>query len=195
MSRINIKNDKMSVKLFHDEAEAFMAKAIFKSDKYTKLAPSHSSPYGFNHAHAHFVGLVTEHAAWVLFTEIEEMLGIDLGIDPTFHDAKRDRECDLIVGGLRVEVKGIKNASWNNYGPCISTRQLSKIEKKADIVLWALYNERTQEITFEGWNPVNEIRSITPEMTGIEGKQIENYKVLSLLRPLSEMTFNKEEVA
>lgn len=194
MSRITIKNDKMTVQLFRDEAESFMAKAINKSEKYTKIAPDHVSPYGFNHAHSHFVGLVTEHAAWVLFTEIEEMLNVDLKIDPSFHDDTRDKECDINVGGLRVEVKGIKSAAWKQYGPCISTRQLSKIERKADVVLWALYNERTQEVVFEGWNPVSEVRAITPVLTGKEGKQIENYKVLDILRPLNDLAFKHKEV-
>lgn len=191
MSRISIKNDKMAVQLFQDEAQAFFAKARAKSEKYTNLSPDHVAPYGFNHVHSHLVGLVSEHASWVLFTEIEEMLNVDLNIEAPFHDDARDAECDIIVGGLRVEVKGIKQNAWNRYGPCISTRQLAKIERKADIVLWALYDERNQLVTFQGWNPVSEVRSLTPVFTGDAGKAIENYKVLDLLRPLQSLEFNK----
>lgn len=191
MERIEVKNDKMMVNLYHDEPKSFFAQAKAKSEKYTVLSPDEVSPYGFNHIHSHLVGMISEHASWVLFSEIEKMLGVDLGIDAAFQDDTRDSECDLIVGGLRVEVKGIKANAWNRYGPCVSTRQLKNIERKADIVLWALYDDRTQTVTFQGWNPVSEIRAIKPVMTGDIGKEIKNYKVLDLLRPLQTLEFNK----
>lgn len=191
MSRITVKNNKMVVQLYQDEAQAFFAKARAKSEKYTNLSPNHVSPYGFNHVHSHLVGMVTEHASWVLFTEIEDMLKVDLSIESPFQDIERDSECDIIVGGLRIEVKGIKQNAWNRYGPCISKRQLGKIERKADIVLWALYDERTQAVTFQGWNPVSEVRSLQPVFTGDTGREVENYQVLKLLRPLDKLEFNK----
>lgn len=190
MSRIIIRENKMKIRLHNDEADAFMSKAIAKSEKYNKLAPQNKSPYGFNHPHSHFVGLVAEHAAWVLFTEIESMLNTNLNIDPAFQDEKREGECDIYVQGKRIEVKGIKYGSWLRYGPCVSSRQLSKIQKKADIVLWALYNEKCQELTFEGFNLVSEISTLLPVLTGAEGKQkIENYPVISIIKPLQELTF------
>lgn len=189
MNRLSIKNDKMSIKLYEDEANAFMAKAIAKSEKYEKIASANKSPYGFNHPHAHFVGMVAEHASYVLFSEIEEIIGRKLDIDPAFQFDNRDAECDLYVNGLRIEVKGIKYGSWLRFGPCISTRQLKKIEKKADIVLWALYNERRQEFSFEGFNYVHEIRDLPTMITGAEGRpQIENYPVLNIIKPLQELS-------
>ncbi|AQW89014.1 hypothetical protein pEaSNUABM50_00513 [Erwinia phage pEa_SNUABM_50] len=191
MTRLIIREEKMKIRLHQDEAESFMAKAAAKAEKYTKLAPDGKSPYGFNHAHSHLVGMAAEHASWVLFTEIEEMLGIDLKIDPAFQDERREGECDLYVGGKRIEVKGIKYGSWLRFGPCVSARQLPKIKKKADIVLWALYNERCQEFTFEGYNLVSEIETIPTIMTGAEGREkIENYPVLSIIKPLQELTFD-----
>lgn len=189
MNRLTIKNNKMTVKLFNDEADSFMAKAIAKSEKYEKIANSSKSPYGFNHPHAHFVGMVAEHAAWVLFNEIEELTKKELKIDPAYQFEDRDSECDLYVNGLRIEVKGIKYGSWLQFGPCISTRQLKKIEKKADIVLWALYNERRQEFSFEGFNFVKDIRSLPTMVTGASGRpQIENYPVLDIIKPLQELS-------
>lgn len=192
MSRLFVSENKMKIRLHHDEAESFMAKAIAKSEKYNKLAPNGKSPYGFNHPHSHLVGLAAEHASWILFTEIEEMLGIDLNIDPAYQNEKREGECDIYVGGKRIEIKGIKYGSWLRFGPCVSSRQLPKIKNKADIVLWALYNERYQEFTFEGFNLVNEIESLQTVMTGAEGKdKIENYPVLSIIKPLEELVFNQ----
>jgi hypothetical protein len=188
MSRLTIKNDKMTVKLFSDEADSFMAKAIAKSEKYERIASAAKSPYGFNHPHAHFVGMVAEHASWILFNEIEELLGKPLDVDPAFQFENREAECDLYVNGLRIEVKGIKYGSWLTFGPCVSTRQLKKIEKKADIVLWALYNERRQEISFEGYNFVKDIRALETVITGAVGRpQIENYPVLNIIKPLQEL--------
>lgn len=191
MTRLVIRDNKMKIRLHQDEAESFMAKAAAKAEKYNKLAPDGKSPYGFNHAHSHLVGLAAEHASWILFTAIEEMLGIDLKIDPAYQDERREGECDIYVGGKRIEVKGIKYGSWLNFGPCVSARQLPKIKRKADIVLWALYNERCQEFTFEGFNLVSEIETLDTIFTGANGRdKIENYPVLNILKPLQEMQFN-----
>lgn len=190
MTRLIIRENKMKIRLHTDEAEAFMAKAHIKAEKYNKLAPGGKSPYGFNHVHSHLVGLAAEHASWILFTEIENILNINLSIDPAFQDEGREGECDIYVAGKRIEVKGIKYGSWLRFGPCISSRQLPKIQKKADIVLWALYNERCQEFTFEGYNYVNDISSLETVMTGAEGRdKIENYPVLPIIKPLQELQF------
>lgn len=189
-SRINATSENMSIRLYKDEAESLWAKAIQKSQKFETMVSKDRSPYGFNHPHSHYVGVVAEHASWLLFTEIEEMLGIDLNIDAAFKDENRECECDIYVGGKRIEIKGIKYGSWKNYGPCISARQLSKIKRKADIVLWVLLNEKTKEATFVGYNEVNEIESINPILTGPEHSQkIKNYPVISLIKNLTELVF------
>lgn len=186
--RLSLKQGKMTIKLYSDEADSFMAKAIEKSELYKVLAPASRAPYGFNHTHSHFVGMVCEHAAYVLFTEIEDSIGKSLNIDPAFQDSNRDGECDLKVNGLRIEVKGIKYKSWKNFGPCVSTRQYDKILQKADVVLWVLYNEKKQEFSFEGFNYVNEIANQPIILTGVEGlPKIENYPVMDILRPLQEL--------
>lgn len=188
MSRLIIKNNKMTVRLFTDEADSFMAKAISKSKRYEKIAPEHKSPYGFNHPHSHYVGLVAEHAAWVLFTEVEALTGRNLNIDPAYQNDQREGECDLYVGNTRIEVKGIKYGSWLRFGPCISTRQLKNIERKADVVLWALYNEKQQEFTFTGFNYVSDIRSLPTIITGAENRpKIENYPVLDIIKPVQDI--------
>ena len=191
MSRLIIREEKMKIRLLNAEVESFLCKATAKAEKYNKLAPDGTSPYGFNHPHSHLVGLAAEHATWTLFNEIEDMLGINLAIDPAFQDENREGECDIYVAGKRIEVKGIKYGSWLRFGPCISSRQLPKIQRKADIVIWALYNERCQEFTFEGYNHVHEIAAIEPIMTGAEGRQkIENYPVRNILKPMQELRLN-----
>lgn len=190
-TRLIIRENKMKIRLHQDEAESFMAKASAKADKYNKLAPEDKSPYGFNHAHSHLVGMAAEHAAWILFNEVEMLSGTDLNIDPAFQDERREGECDIYVAGKRIEVKGIKYGSWLRFGPCISARQLPKIQKKADIVLWALYNERCQEFTFEGYNFVEEITTLDTVMTGAEGRpKIENYPVLPIIKPMQKLLLN-----
>ncbi len=186
--RLMLKNGKMTIKLCNDEADSFMAKAIEKSERYKVLAPEHKAPYGFNHPHSHFVGMVCEHAAFVLFNEIELSTGKNLNIDPIFQNSKRDGECDLKVNDLRIEVKGIKYKSWKDFGPCVSTRQYENIIKKADVVLWVLYNEKKQEFSFEGFNYVKDIGLQPIILTGVEGRpKIENYPVLDILKPLKEL--------
>ena len=189
-SRLKIENNKMVIELFKDEADAYMAKAIAKSKRYEQIMKGRKSPYGQNHAHSHFVGMVAEHATLVLMEEIEELLGKNMNIDAAFQDDSRDAECDLIVSGLRIEVKCIKYGSWVRFGPCISAAQLKNIEKKADVVIWAVYNERKQQFTFEGFNEVKDISSIPTIWTGVEGRdKIENHPVLSIIKPLQEMKF------
>lgn len=188
--RLRIENNKMIVKLYNDEADAFMAKAIAKSERYEGIMKGRKSPYGQNHPHSHFVGMVAEHATLVLMEEIEELIGKDLSIDAAFQDDTRESECDLIVSGLRIEVKCIKYGSWIRFGPCISAAQLKNIQKKADVVIWALYNERQQTFTFEGFNEVKDIANIPTEMTGVDGRdKIENHPVMSIMKPLQEMKF------
>ncbi|WNA16176.1 hypothetical protein XaC1_541 [Xanthomonas phage XaC1] len=186
MSRYRIFNEDIKVKIFNSEYELFCEQAEVKAKKYQNIARS-KSPYGFNTAHSHIVGLVTEYAALLMFKGIEETNGIELNIDPVFQDNTRDSQCDIVVNNLRIEVKGIKYKSWVEYGPCISNIQYDRLLKKADVVLWALYNERQQEVTFKGFNRVSDISTLRPVLTGPEGKQILNYKVLDLVKPLKEL--------
>ena len=186
-TRLQIVNDKMSIQLSKDEADAYMAKAIAKSQRYETLMQGRKSPYGQNHTHSHYVGMVAEHASLVLMEEIENLVGHNLNIDAVFQDDTRDAECDLVVNGLRIEVKCIKYGSWVRYGPCITAAQRKSIENKADVVLWALYNERQQSFTFEGFNHVADIASIPSVMTGPVDRLVENHPVLSIIKPLQEM--------
>lgn len=179
--------DELVVMLHPDEASSFMAKAHEKSVKYSVL--DGVSPYGFNHAHSHLVGMLSEHATWVLFNWLEETLGMNMNIDPVYQDQSRDAECDIVVQGKRIEVKGIKYGSWLKYGPCVSKRQLKNIEHKADIILWVLVNEKRLEFTFKGFNQVTDIHTITPEYTGDGERKILNYPVKSIIKPLSTITF------
>lgn len=188
MTRLVAHNDKMTLQLETLEAQSYMEKAVQKSKRYTAISPDHKSPYGFNHAHSHFVGMIAEHSAGVLFTEIEEIIGKDLNIDLVFKDENRDGSCDIIVNGLRIEVKGITPRSWRQFGPCISTRQLRNIQRKADIVLWVQFDERKQFVTFEGFNYVKDITSVPTKFTAGKGKTpIENYPVLEIIHPLQEL--------
>ncbi len=189
MSRIIFRGEKMKIRLTQEEVDILTEKALIKTEKFNRISPDETSPYGFNHIHSHLVGLVAEKASHILFTEIEKMLGINLNIDAAYDDERREGECDLYVGGIRIEVKGIKYGSWLRYGPCISSRQLPKVQRKADVVLWALYNERVHELTFEGYTVVPEIPAIEPLMTGREGNMIPNYPVMSIMKPLETLKF------
>lgn len=185
MKQVYIHRDEWVIKLHQSEADSFLAKATKKAEKYQTI--STNSPYGFNHIHSHYVGLVSEHAAWLFFNEIEELLGRDLNIDAVYQNPKRDAECDLVVNGTKIEVKCIKYGSWLRYGPCISTKQYPKIKEKADVVLWLLYNEKSQELTVKGFTDVNDVPTITPVLTGTEDRKVENYPVLSIMKNMNEL--------
>lgn len=190
MSRLIIRENKMKIRLTDPEAASLLEQAAIKSEKFSVISPDGVSPYGQNHTHSHMVGLAAEHATLILFKEIEQITGLDLQIDAAFLDERREGECDIYVGGKRIEVKGIKYGAWLRYGPCISSRQLPKIQRKADIVIWALYNERIQEFTFEGYNKVEDIHLIEPVMTGPDNRpKIENYPVRDIMSPLQELRF------
>ena len=190
MSRLIIRENKMKIRLSETEAASLLEQAAINSEKFSAISPDGVAPYGHNHTHSHMVGLAAEHATLILFQEIEKITGLDLQIDAAFQDERREGECDIYVGGKRIEVKGIKYGAWLRYGPCISSRQLPKIQRKADIVIWALYNERIQEFTFEGYNKVDEIHLIDPIMTGPDNRpKIENYPVRDIMSPLQELRF------
>lgn len=183
MKQVYIHRNEWVIKLHQSEADSFLAKAIKKAEKYQDA----SAPYGFNHIHGHLVGMIAEHAAWLLFNEIEELLGKDLKIDPVYQNPRRDAECDLVVNNTKIEVKCIKYGSWLRYGPCISTKQFPKIKDKADVVLWLLYNEKSQELTVKGFTDVNEVQTITPIMTGNSTLQVENYPVISIMKNINDL--------
>lgn len=187
MARLFVENDRMQLQLYSDEAQSFMAKAIAKSEKYSKIMEGRQAPYGQNHVHSHYIGMVSEHAAFVLMNEIEDLIGAKFTIDPVFQNEERDRECDIVVNGTRIEVKGIKRDSWNRYGPCITVAQRKNIERKADVVLWVQYNEKTDVATFNGFNYVKDIKRIEPVFTGPPGRLIENHQVLDIIHPLQDL--------
>ena len=56
--------------------------------------------------------------------------------------------------------------------------------------MWVLYNEKSQEMTFVGYNEVKDISSVQPIFTGKEGRpKIENYPVKNLIKELQELVF------
>lgn len=146
-----------------DEAKAL---ATESAAKYQNLVAKNKAPYHQNTVHSHFIGKIGEIGAALAFQGLKSFAQSDVEIDEVFRDANRDRECDLIINGLRVEVKCWKPYAIEQYGPCISDRQAVKLHKKCDAVVYATFDQRTKEFQLIGWNTMDDIAETPAVLTG-----------------------------
>jgi len=57
-------------------------------------------------------------------------------VDSVFRDPARIAECDLIIDGLRIDVKTWSESSWVELGRCVRPTQLASHIRKTDLFLW-----------------------------------------------------------
>ncbi len=74
-----------------------------------------------------------------------------------FRDIAELRRCDLeyrFPTPLRIEVKTWNANFWEAWGRCVQPRQLPKLRREADVVVWARLTEHATESLVEGRSPV-----------------------------------------
>lgn len=190
MSKFMVDENLFKIEFTEDEINSIREKAELKSKKYEILNANNSkaTPYGFNNVHSHLVGLVCEYGAHRLFEEVSKMCG-NFSIDPVYLDESRDGEADIIINNIRIEVKGMKSASWAKFGPCINIKQKSSIERKSDIVLFAVFHEKKRRVEFRGYINTSDINNVKPIRTeNSQGKRSLNFPVISELKDVSTLT-------
>jgi hypothetical protein len=132
-----------------------------------------------NTVDSHLKGKLGEIAVEKYLKNISSEVNIE--IDSAFRDSARDRECDIIVGPIRIEVKTWTRRFWPDLGRCIAAGQLPRLVAKADIVIWCVSETPSDsgcQIEIVGWTPTDEIHLSPRRMTGPSGgRQVDNFQI------------------
>ncbi len=163
---IKVTADKITMTLPFAAVNEARKLAKESAEKYSALVAQNKAPYHQNTVHSHFIGKVGEIGAAAAFQGIRSLARADVEIDEVFRDSNRDRECDLIINGMRIEVKTWKPYALDLYGTCVSDRQAVKLHKKCDAVVYASFNEKTHEFQLVGWNTIEDIQNQPACLTG-----------------------------
>ena len=182
-----IKEDRISIELPQRVLNAALEAAKKSAAHYSALVDLGKAPYGDNSVERHYNGKIGELGAHYLFTRLCVSIGKEIAIDPVFMDDARDAECDLIVEGLRIEIKSWRPADYEHYGPCIAERQAKKLAKKCSVILYATYNHATNEFCLRGFNFTEDVEGVVPVLTGRIGKQVLNRMMTP--RTITELPF------
>lgn len=173
-----------TISLTVPQAQVNEAKQLAQAsaERYQAIVDLKKAPYHQNTVHSHFIGKIGEIGAALAFAGLKSFTPTDINIDEVFRDSKRDRECDLIINEMRIEIKTWKPYAIEQYGPCISDRQAVKLHKKCDAVVYATFDERSNEFKLIGWNTIVDIQGTPAQLTGPIGrpdKQVLNRKMVA----------------
>lgn len=108
-------------------------------------------------------------------------------VDSVFREVTREKECDLIAGEIRLEVKTWNFDYWEPWGRCIAVTQLPTIRRKADVLLWVTVSSPHTPPVYgavRGWNYVEDFDGLEPLETGPASSKVLNYQMpISEVRP------------
>lgn len=115
-----------------------------------------------------------------------------VSIDAAFTDLKREREADVIVSGLRIDMKTWAEKWWPEMGRCIAVKQLPSLRKKADRIVWGWIRELTAEqaiVVLAGWSTIEDVELAPQRNTGPKGRrQVFNHQIDEVhLRTMSSL--------
>ena len=111
--------------------------------------------YYRNTANSHLIGRVGEIGVARWFEDA------GYSVDRLFEQAGRERECDLMCDGRRVEVKTWTAQWWPAWGRCVAVGQLAALAQKADFVLWATaeVDRDSAAVDLQGWSSIEDVRA------------------------------------
>jgi hypothetical protein len=115
----------------------------------------------------------------------------DLGFecDPHYLDASQDSLCDITTDGTRWDVKTWNTKYWKVWGRAVSSKQLPRLEAKADAILWTSVDPLTAfEVIIYGWNYISDIKDFEPQWMGPIDSQVHNHQVpIDSIRPILDI--------
>lgn len=112
-----------------------------------------------------------------------------------YENLARLEEADIILNAgrpFRFDVKTWDTRYWKAMGRCVAFKQLPKLKKKANAVLWCVTPKELApgvEVEIFGWSSIRDIENSPRRMTGpAHRRQVDNYQVdLEAIRPLPEI--------
>lgn len=104
------------------------------------------------------------------------------GFDPVplFREPGAEIQSDVVVNGLRVEVKTWDSQWWDKWGRCVAIGQVQALRAKADVVLWLTVvgpMTATPIAEIHGWSTIEDVSSAPTLWTGPEGRQVHNHQL------------------
>jgi hypothetical protein len=111
---------------------------------------------------------------------------LGLEVESVFRDISQTRREDLVIGGIRVEVKTWDDGTWDDMGRCVTPGQLGTLRRKADAIIWC--SVEGSEVTLHGWSTLDDIEVQPVKMTGPSHYPVANHQVpAEQLRPLDRL--------
>jgi hypothetical protein len=100
-------------------------------------------------------------------------------IERMYEDGSREREADLLLGKVRVDVKTWSASTWPAWGRCVATAQLTALKRKADAIIWTFAEERGGQVrvTVVGWSTMQDIEAAPVKPTGPQHAPVINHQV------------------
>ena len=97
------------------------------------------------------------------------------------------RECvaDICVPGVfRADVKTWSARFWEDFGRCVAVKQLPKLLRKADVIVWCVCPEELQpgmQVSIRGWSTLSDVQAAPQRWTGpARGRRVHNHQVSEL---------------
>ena len=111
-------------------------------------------------------------------------LGVE--VDSPFRDVSLTSREDLVIGGVRVEVKTWHGAIWAAKGRSVAPGQLPGLREKADAIVWCSVDG--DGTTLHGWSTIDDVESAPLAMTGTAQHPAMTHQVpADDLRPLDDL--------
>jgi hypothetical protein len=111
-------------------------------------------------------------------------LGVEV-LSP-FRDVSLTSREDLVVGGVRLEVKTWHAPTWAAKGRSVAPGQVPGIREKADAIVWCSVDGG--DVTLRGWSTVDDVETAPLAMTGTAQHPATAHQVpIEALRPMGRL--------
>jgi hypothetical protein len=111
-------------------------------------------------------------------------LGVE--VEAPFRDIALASREDLVIGGVRVEVKTWHHDAWGAMGRSVTPGNVETIRHKADAIVWCSLEGDT--VTVHGWSTLDDVEAVPLTMTGPAHHPVATHQVpLEDLRPLERL--------
>jgi hypothetical protein len=91
---------------------------------------------------------------------------LEAEVESPFRDVSLAGREDLVVGGVRIEVKTWHQAAWPGKGRSVAPGQIGSLRAKADAIVWC--SLEGNEVTLHGWSTLDDIEAAPMTATGTE---------------------------
>ncbi len=111
-------------------------------------------------------------------------LGVEVGAP--FRDLGLAGREDLVVDGIRIEVKTWHHAMWHAMGRSVTPNNVETIRRKADAIVWCSLDGT--EVTVHGWSTVDDVAAAPLTTSGPRHHPVTTHQVpVESLRPVERL--------